>query len=265
MSAGRVGPEQPKRFYKFALIDPTDQPFATFRYYYRTWEQLRDLGMLEGEHSGTGEENDLSIIEPEGSVRQNEGEDDQSSNSVAIDYFQNQSLESLAKYSPEGLQSAVGAKGLSTAAMGSDMSEQPRVYIPHGAPTTQLNAPEEQPAEQHSGVFTPPSLYRLSIPPAVKFDVPVQCTRLLPSTPSKAGSSSSTSYCPHPAYPVEEWTVYIPSPVKSVRDSVMTPPLLKKGKASSLMDMISATWKRRGVPKKECVESGDGVRSVTLR
>ncbi|KAK4693180.1 hypothetical protein P7C71_g4170, partial [Lecanoromycetidae sp. Uapishka_2] len=37
VNAGFLPGRSPKRFYKYALLDPLDQPFATFRYYYRTW------------------------------------------------------------------------------------------------------------------------------------------------------------------------------------------------------------------------------------
>ncbi|CAO2653332.1 Nn.00g027430.m01.CDS01 [Neocucurbitaria sp. VM-36] len=75
VNAGRAGAKHPKRFYKFSLIDPVDQPFATFRYYYRTWDQLQNLGLLDEEWNGdAGEDNDLSIIEPnEASVLEVEG------------------------------------------------------------------------------------------------------------------------------------------------------------------------------------------------
>lgn len=63
VNAGRAGPEQPKRFYKFALIDPVHQPFATFCYHYRTWGQLRELGLLD-DYYAESEVNDMSIIEP---------------------------------------------------------------------------------------------------------------------------------------------------------------------------------------------------------
>ncbi|KAH7070618.1 hypothetical protein BKA63DRAFT_568989 [Paraphoma chrysanthemicola] len=66
VNAGCASAELPKRFYKFALIDAVDQPFATFRYLYRTWDQLRHLGLLHGDDQyGDGEENDLSVIEPD--------------------------------------------------------------------------------------------------------------------------------------------------------------------------------------------------------
>ena len=37
----RLSRKHPQRYYKYALVDPLDQPFATFRYYYRTWGMYR--------------------------------------------------------------------------------------------------------------------------------------------------------------------------------------------------------------------------------
>ena len=37
VNAGTLPREHPRRFYNYALLDPIDQPFATFRYYYRSW------------------------------------------------------------------------------------------------------------------------------------------------------------------------------------------------------------------------------------
>ena len=37
VNAGFLPPEHPRRYYKYALLDPLDQPFATFHYYYRNW------------------------------------------------------------------------------------------------------------------------------------------------------------------------------------------------------------------------------------
>lgn len=36
-NAGLVPSRHPRRYYNYALLDPLDQPFATFRWYYRTW------------------------------------------------------------------------------------------------------------------------------------------------------------------------------------------------------------------------------------
>ncbi|KAF2125900.1 hypothetical protein P153DRAFT_348103 [Dothidotthia symphoricarpi CBS 119687] len=271
VSAGRAGPEQLKRFYKFALIDPTNQPFATFRYYYRTWEQLRDLGLLEEEY-GAGEENDLSVIEPEGAVSQDETEDDdEDTDRITNDEIEDENMASSVRHTSERCQSMVEVKIPSTTVtphrQASDTSEHPRVYLPRGTPTTCPNAVDGQANAQeqrHNGVSTPSSVYRLSFPPSVKLDAPDQSLRPLPAVPEKSSSYSNTSYRPHPAYPVEEWAVRTPSPEKSFRDGVSTPPLVRKRHASSLMQMISSTWKRRGTPSAERTGSIDGVRSVTL-
>jgi len=37
----------PKHFYRFKLVDAFDQPYATFKYHYRSWEELADLGVAE--------------------------------------------------------------------------------------------------------------------------------------------------------------------------------------------------------------------------
>ncbi|KAI4133195.1 MAG: hypothetical protein LQ347_002261 [Umbilicaria vellea] len=37
VNAGMVTYKHPRRYYKYALHDPLDHPFATFRWYYRTW------------------------------------------------------------------------------------------------------------------------------------------------------------------------------------------------------------------------------------
>lgn len=37
LNAGVLPDDHPRRFYAYSLLDPLDQPFATFRWYYRTW------------------------------------------------------------------------------------------------------------------------------------------------------------------------------------------------------------------------------------
>lgn len=37
INAGVLHQSHPQRYYKYALLDPLDQPFATFRFYYRTY------------------------------------------------------------------------------------------------------------------------------------------------------------------------------------------------------------------------------------
>jgi hypothetical protein len=200
VNAGRASSGQPKRFYKFALTDPVDQPFATFKYYYRTWEQLQSLGMLDDEdESGAGEDN-MSVIEPCGD-----------SNSGA---------ESQRSSTPE----------------------QRRICMP-----------------------TPRHPHRLSVPPSITLDPPSQNSRPLPTAPHKSDVTSSTAYRPHGAYAVDEWRVRTPSPVKSVREGITTPPMEKRKdglRASSFMSALTSTWKRRGTPSAESHDSRSGARSA---
>ncbi|KAL8649898.1 MAG: hypothetical protein Q9210_004133 [Variospora velana] len=45
LNAGVLPDDHPRRFYAYSLLDPLDQPFATFRWYYRSWPQLEALGV----------------------------------------------------------------------------------------------------------------------------------------------------------------------------------------------------------------------------
>ncbi|KAF2713030.1 hypothetical protein K504DRAFT_423337 [Pleomassaria siparia CBS 279.74] len=190
VGAGRAGGDHPKRFYKFALIDQTNQPFVTFRYYYRTWEQIRYLGLIDGECT----DNEMSVIEP----------------------FDVDGLEIHEKEKRKNEEYNATREILDS---GNDAAtSHPRAYIPTGAP----------------------------------------------------GSSSTTAYRPHPAYPKEGWGARTPSPVsKSIRELISTTPLLgkKRGFApSSLVKVMTGTWKRRGMPSSENSserDSGNSPRSVS--
>jgi hypothetical protein len=80
---------------------------------------------------------------------------------------------------------------------------------------------------------------------------------------------ADTSYQPHPVYRVDEWTVRTPSPVKSVRENICTPPLGKKRgllNPATLMSVVAASWRRRGTPNSEYsndIGSGRPSRSVS--
>ncbi|KAA6408016.1 MAG: hypothetical protein FRX48_08367 [Lasallia pustulata] len=50
-NAGLVPHKHPRRYYSYSLLDPLDQPFATFRWYYRTWEELGSIGVISPEPS----------------------------------------------------------------------------------------------------------------------------------------------------------------------------------------------------------------------
>ena len=245
VNAGRASSEQPKRFYKFALIDPVDQPFATFRYYYRTWSQLRELGVDKQECRGEGEENDMSVIEPyEDSARDDET---MSGSRAASRDAEDSQLHSPTKRitrrrSPVETMKPTTAK---TSQPSAGASEQPRAYVPRGAP---LMRPSSR-------------IHRLSVPPSIRLCPPGDTSRPLPKTPHKSDSQSSIAYRPHPAYPMDEWRERTPSPVKSIREGLSTPPLEKRrggSRASSLMNAISSTWRRRGTPSSESHRGGEG-------
>lgn len=136
-------------------------------------------------------------------------------------------------------------------------------YIPRGAPSG-FSTGSPQSFRRRGRVNT----YRLSMPPSIKFDALEPASRPLP-VPQKSDLTSPTAYRPHPAYPVEEWTVQTPSPVKSFRDSKITLPLeSRRGlgiSGAGLMGVISSTWKR-GVSSAQLarkVEVEEGARSVS--
>jgi hypothetical protein len=111
------------------------------------------------------------------------------------------------------------------------------------------------------------SSYRLSVPPSYKLDPPDASARPLPLAPHKS-DPPDTSYQPHPVYPIDEWIVRTPSPVKSTRDGISTPPLGRRRGLNpvALMSVIASSWKRRGTPSSECsndVGSGRTSRSVS--
>jgi hypothetical protein len=133
-------------------------------------------------------------------------------------------------------------------------TEQPRAYVPRGAPGPKADLPlqylDEDAQQRDSFVRTPTPFYRLSIPPSIRLGPPEPASRPLPTIPIKNNFEASTSYHPHPAYPVDDWTVRTPSPVKSVREGISTPPPGKRREqvrsTSALMSVIASAWKRRG-------------------
>lgn len=291
MSAGRAGPEQPKRFYKFALIDPVDQPFATFRYYYRTWGQLRDLGLLEQDHTRDGEENDLSVIEPleDSSYEAVEVKSAQSpldtetedvfhdckvnlkdGRGASIGSKSEQAVNTDTQTQPKSMEPRrPSTKGALIRLVGS--TEQPCTYVPSGAPEpktrTSVDRPGEQQAHQPVSLILKASKsYRLSIPPSIKLVPTEHAPRPLPTIPRKSEDDLLTSYHPHPAYPVDDWNIRTPSPVRSVRDSISTPPLgrwREKGRsASALMGAITSVWRRRGAQTPNGTMSTESARSL---
>lgn len=61
LEAGMLPDDHPKRYYTFSLLDPLDLPFATFRWYYRTWAQLEALGVTKPLAARSSSESDEQI------------------------------------------------------------------------------------------------------------------------------------------------------------------------------------------------------------
>ncbi|KAJ0298456.1 hypothetical protein COL516b_009837 [Colletotrichum fioriniae] len=49
-TGGLVESPQDLTFYDWVLVDPVDSPFATFRFFYRTWENLKALNLVSEAH-----------------------------------------------------------------------------------------------------------------------------------------------------------------------------------------------------------------------
>lgn len=63
----------PTRYYEFDLVDPRDEPYATFRFCYRTMAELKALGIALGEEdtpSPKGKEHPSKMMPPADSARQ---------------------------------------------------------------------------------------------------------------------------------------------------------------------------------------------------
>lgn len=258
VNAGRAGPEQPKRFYKFALIDPVDQPFATFRYHYRTWDQLRELGLLD-DYYAESEVDDMSIIEPGNGSANGDGSTNDAEQDVQTDEEQagigkaNIGHISVHDWAPEGSTQRSGCVDAGrSASLGSSNESQSKAsrrdsissgtYVHRDAPS-EVSTGSPQSLRRRGRLDT----YRLSMPPSIKFDAPEVVSRPLP-LPQKHEFESSTAYRPHPAYPVDKWTVRTPGSVRSFRDGITTPPLERRTglgiSGAGLMGGLLSTWKR---------------------
>lgn len=238
INAGRAGPRQPKRFYEFALIDPIDQPFARFRYYYRTWEQLRDLGLLDDECVSIGEENDLSVIEPEDDIP---GEpDERASNGSNSD-----TRRDMTEMSPQRCVSAPAEMG------GLERSEEPRAYIPSGAPIVKTSTSTESsfdtPAlERASFVRAPSHSYHLSLSSPVMLNSPEVASTARPKLSQGLDLGAHTED-PAPTLLMERRTGHGLAPW-------------------SLTNVISSIWRRPNIHASGISNSsvgGDGTRGAS--
>ncbi|EUC28449.1 hypothetical protein COCCADRAFT_109110 [Bipolaris zeicola 26-R-13] len=270
VNAGRAGPEHPKRFYKFALVDPVDRPFATFRYYYRTRDQLRDLGVLRSEHNGVGEKNDLLVIEPNDASIRSISTDQETYSSVnsglqndfGVDKRETNTTKNWNTISNRDTSAATARSS------GKVTSQwQPRTYIPHGTPGPNVKELDEQSNEQalqmDNFMPEPPSSYRLSIPPSIKLEPTKPTIRPLPSLPQRNVSPVHPIYYPNPVYAMGGRTMRTPSPVKPAGEEISTSSSKKctgRGRmASSLMSAIASVWKHRSPRTPRAAESTNNM------
>lgn len=286
-----AGRDHPKRFYRIALIDPVDQPFATFRYFYRTQGQLRDLGVLGPIPNSVGEEDDLPVIEPhdESTNRLVAGRDRYpsvdnklhngsknskrdstvSKKSITVNNRQRSTVTfRLIRRTPARARRPYFVRGSKL---------QPRAHIPHSAPKAKVQLSggrftelfDEKEWEEDTCLSGPPKSYRLSIPPSIKLDPRGPTVRPLLSPlrplhrpPRRESPLSPTAYSPHPVNPMNNWIAYTPSPVEAAREELGTPsPGKRAGRfrtGFSLMGMISSIWKHRGLRTPDRAASTEG-------
>lgn len=255
VNAGRAGAEQPKRFYRFQLIDPVDQPFATFRYYCRSWEQLRNTGLLIHEYHAESE-GEVDVIEPGEDDTQVDGKEGGSDSGEVVCGELDHTFQtgddgmsvrdwSEGRQQREDICKQASAPALNPTSLSRSSSNREIIasgsYIPRGAPASEVSTGSPPSLRRRSRK----DMHRLSVPPSIRLDAPDPTHGLHP-VPQKS-DISVTAYRPHPAYPIEEWTVRTPSPVRSVREGITTPPLSKRGLSgvgAGLMGVIQSTWKR---------------------
>jgi hypothetical protein len=282
INAGRANSEQPKRFYKFALTDPVDQPFVTFKYFYCTWEQLQGLDVLKHQQQGAAPGDDMSVIEPYADSISSKEKTRNGSRASCEDmshifhgcgdsivdtegYLNHSYMDgnqtgstSPTKRAAEQSQIPVETREPSIVkASQRDAStlKQPCAYVPYGEPSTEEEASKEdtdRQTPQRQNVLGTPSLYGLLVRPSIRADPRPQKSRRLLTVPQECSSAG------------EEWRVQMPSPVEWVHDGITKPPMEKrKGHgigASSLMSAISSTWRRMGTSSSEN-QGGVGSRS----
>lgn len=233
VNAGRAGSEQPKRLYKYALIDPVDAPHVVFRYHYRTWEQMDHLGLF------TNIESDTTLL-PLGnesgfdkSVAGGEGK------GATKTELRGGELEDI--FADVTLTDDDRTKGerdfsLAESTTSTDTFESAQSMLSDGGGDSKSDKRQ----------------YRLSIPPSLKL-TPPEGGRPLPAIPQKQELRQAHSYTEHPVYRVDEWEARTPSPVRSIRDGISTPPLGRRSglTAATLIDVVASAWKRRGTPTSE--------------
>lgn len=211
----------PGRFFKFGLIDAVNRPYATFRFYYRSWEEIDKLGLHMGQVNSEGGslfDQTVDELEPVGPPVEHSmqypsqtypflDQDPAASenrHSISGDYFANY---------PAGDQPPVDLNRPS-----SPPCFQP--YHPTATPPDSNNGPGTNSAaganqyetQTSSTSFHPQAtsnlthpFKRLSIPPAISFQ-PLLSKGALPPTPAKIAteqpgkaSMENSPPCPPPA------------------------------------------------------------------
>jgi hypothetical protein len=233
VNAGRAGSEQPKRLYQYALIDPVDAPHVIFRYHYRTWEQMDHLGLFMDTDSD-------STLSP-----------------LIIESGYDKSVAELQERTATRVELRGGEQDdiFVDVSLSDDDQAKGKCDDSPAKPTSSTDTFEsaESKLSGGGGDSKPEKRqYRLSIPPSLKL-TPPEGRGPLPAIPQKQDSRQAHSYTAHSAYPVDEWEARTPSPVRSIRDGICTPPLGRRSglTAASLIDVVTSAWKRRGTPTSE--------------
>jgi hypothetical protein len=246
INAGLASSEHPKRFYKFALVDPVDKPFATFRYYYRTRAQILAMGLSEDEVVEDGESNELSIIEP------CETEDSQNGEAEGRNVTQ-RNFQEASQATHDGADDPPSSPLKTGISTGSPI-------LRGGGPRKRSD--EHERARPRLGLSRTPLDYRLSVPPSCKFDPPQPSRRALPMIPHKRDPAADTSYQPHLVYPIDEWERKTPSPVQSLRETISTPTFGRSTKSrltpTGWLNAMAGAWRRRAT-----ASSDDGSRTAS--
>lgn len=190
VNAGRAKKENPKRFHRFSLIDPIDQPFATFKYYYCTQKKLEELGIL-------GRQNGYDSATLSG-------------------------LLGTATHCSISLEQ----KRENFDAIGEDDAPQSEHEGDNGysvpSPVLETHLSHCDSPYERGITKTPKYFYRLSIPPSLKL-VPLAPSSQ-PVCPRKLTPNASMASLVELPSPEATWLQRTPSPVKSVRTELQSPP-----------------------------------------
>jgi len=221
------------------------------------------LGLLEED---VGEVDDLSVIEPDEGSRQEKGKGSRRSANEDQDEIHEISDGASDSSRPRSLRASAGPRPQSlmdtrkpsrSELPHANVSEDGQTYVPRGAPGAEVSSSDDEDWQPRQ---KPSQVHRLSMPPSIKLVPSEPLSRYLPTIPEKTASSSTMAHRSHPAYPVEQWRIQTPSPVRSFREGISTPPLERQGEtggsSSSLMSALSSTWRRRRAGSSERYDRG---------